>query len=152
VKNFWSGFIKSAYDFEHEARRSEQHYDYQSKRTNPMSKVKAALYTGLAGALLGGAGGALHDNFKGNRLLGGALGAGLGALAGGGLGILTAMVDKLGIETAKRIMAMPKKERDAYLKYLAYQNEITDKEYKDWSKELAEERRHDELLNAMKNK
>ena len=155
MENFWLGFEKKAYDYEHESSNLKARYDQRSKET-PVSARKA----GLWGAGIGGAGGAilgaLQHKGKGGMLpgllMGGLLGAGIGGLAG----VATAIADELGIEEAKRIMRMEDGARQSYLKSLARRNEISEQQYNEWSRDLKKERyadaRHNELVSAMKER
>ncbi len=149
-KAFWIGFEKAAYDYAHEIREDRDYYKSRSK-DKPTSKLKS----GLVGAGFGAVGGALlgalnpeHMSRGAAALLGGALGAGLGGL----MGVGAALADKLGIEEAKRISKMPPKEQKEYLAYLARRGEITEREEKEYWKELKEERRHRDLVGAVNSR
>lgn len=152
---FWSGFEKRSYDYGHESKMLDAWHHLRADQ-EPISKTKV----GLWGAGLGGGIGAIAGALKGKSsrfgvlahgLMGGAAGAGLGGLAG----VITAMADKLGIEEAKRIVAMPKDDRKDYLAHLARQSEISAQQHRDWRNALLSEsqddRRHRELLGALKS-
>lgn len=141
---FFVGFEKRAYDYGHEVRELDQHYEGRAGAT-PMDATEASRTGRRVGAIFGGLMGALLGATTHKPLMGAALGAGVGGLAGAGLGhmggISAAMRDKLGIEEAKRIITMPKKERREYLLHLARQNEISESEAEEWSRtEYAENR------------
>lgn len=147
-KAFWVGFEKAAYDYAHEIREDRDYYKSRSK-DKPTSKLKS----GLVGAGLGGVSGAIlgalnpeHMSRGTAALLGGALGAGLGGI----MGVSVAIADKVGIEEAKRISKMQPKEQKEYLAYLARRGEITERDEKEFWKELKEDRRHRELVGAVR--
>ncbi|MCJ7521952.1 MAG: hypothetical protein MUP21_07025 [Dehalococcoidia bacterium] len=145
TNDFWTGFEKRAYDYAHEVEQETNKAARNSKRT-PGTKTKA----GLVGAGLGAGVGTLLGSIAGseNAAFGGAIGTGLGALLGfgggaalGGLiGVFHAMQDKLGIEEAKRIMAMDPEKRRSYLAYLAHKNEISEREANAWAMEAEKEK------------
>ena len=146
-KAFWDGFEKRAYNYDYETKELGKYYVGRSKN-KPASKLKSSLIGAGVGGALGAGYGAAHSAGTG-ALIGG----GIGALGGGFLGLLGAISDKLGIEEAKRIMKMPEGEREEYLRHLTRQNEISEKDAEEWSRDfhrdLREERRHKETLNAM---
>lgn len=136
---FWSGFEKRAYDYKYEAKELNREYGARSKET-PSSKSKSA----LIGAGIGAVGGGLLGMGHG---LSSSLGAGLGALAGAGIGgalgglsgLFMAIAHKMGIEEAKRIMKMDPKKREEYLRHLARRNEITEAQRDEWNREFRRE-------------
>lgn len=145
----WDAFEKRAYSYAHETRELGRDYSENAKRT-PIGGIKSSLVGAGIGAVGGGLLGAVHGASRGSAMAGGALGALLGGGFGAGMGALSAMADKLGIEESKRIMAMPKKEREEYLQHLAREGEITSQEARDWRRvhfqEFREQRRHNERM------
>lgn len=145
--SFLEKFEKLAYDYAHEIKQYHDHYKGMSGRPDPNMKSYAGYGAGFGtgfGALLGGLQ-AIKDKSV-LPLFVGALG---GAATGGLLGVFGAILEKRGIEEAKKIMAMPLEERKAYLAYLAREDEISEQEFREWSKERKEDRKHDELLSAL---
>lgn len=156
MNNFWNGFEKRAYDYAHEAQQEEEYNKDRSGQT-PMDPNQAMSTGTNIGGLLGGLGGGYAGFQQGKgkgALIGGLMGVLGGALLGRGLGYMTAMSDKLGIEEAQRIMSMPKQQRTNYLKSLARDGEISERESREWSREWREEsrndRRHNEMMGALR--
>jgi len=125
------GSTKHAYDYKHEVREAEAEHKTNKNRT-PTATGKA---TGV-GALIGGALGAGVGAFahRHSPLHGALMGAGLGAAGGAGIGALTAMADRLGVEESKRVMKMSPKERKEYLAHKARQGEISQRETAAWAR------------------
>lgn len=152
MTGFWAGFEKRAYDYEGEADELEDHFHLRSQAT-PISKKRGAGAGALGGGLTGGLAGGLaaKGGVKG-RMVGAGLGALGGGLLGAGMGVLSAIEDRLGIERAQRIMQMEPERRRRYLKKLARDNEISEKERHEWNRhldrELNEERRHKERMGG----
>lgn len=133
--SFWTGFEKRAYDYEHEVSELEKHYARQAKET-PMDPRKAVHtgmgFGGVGGALLGG----IHVDGHGWK--GRAAGAVAGGLMGGALGSVAgraaADVHKGGIEHAKHVTGLPKKERMARLRHIAREDEYDSREAHEWAR------------------
>ena len=155
MNHFWSGFEKRAYDYSWEAREAHEDAKERSKM-KPVDVGRFALGGGLGAALAGAIVGGIHGAVQagsGRRMqgagLGALLGGGLGGVTGGAMGALIAITHNHGIEEAKRIMKMQPKQRDEYLKSMVRNREISQQQYEDFNRELRNERRHREMLDAL---
>lgn len=136
---FWEGFEKRSYDYKQEAKDLQERFSKRSKST-PIDMKKSLLWGSGLGSLGGGLIGALKGGHGSKqRLIGAGLGGLLGASLGGLTGAIASISSVLGIEEAKRIMSMPQKDRDVYLRSLARKNEISEQQYRDWSRDLRQE-------------
>lgn len=131
---FTAGFEKLSYDYARETDDLADSYKRRSKMT-PIGMKQTALLGAGIGAGLGGLYGGLRSS--GSRVSGALLGLLAGGAAGGAAGALTAMSDKLGIERAKEIMAMPPKKRRELLQSMARKSEISEREANEWSRTQA---------------
>lgn len=112
-ESFKDGFEKIAYDYKHEVNEKE-HYAKSRENDEPVGWKKsvgigAGLGVGL-GALIGSLVPSKASFVK--KVLGSSA---AGVLGGAAIGALYKIFDESDIDEQKRIMAMPKEERAAYL-------------------------------------
>lgn len=143
---FWSGFEKRAYDYAWEAQELEGRMKGRAKET-PVDPKKSSTIGGLGGAGLGALYGARVAK---SSLTGGLVGAAAGGLLGAGAGFLYHLADVAGVDHAKKVMKMDHKERKSYLASMARKMEIGDEDYKKLSRKLEEDRKHRELIGAIR--
>jgi hypothetical protein len=148
MKNFWSGFEKSAYDYQQEVKDLNETATFQSTDT-PLSKIEASLFGAGVGGIMGAGIGALSHgpgrSMSGSAGLGGLAGLAIGGLAIGGLaGLLTAIQDRAEIKDAKMLMKMKTTDRDILLAGRARQNETN-------TRELHADYRHGEMIGELRS-
>lgn len=106
---------KQAYDYAHEV-KEYQEYAKERQNDEPIGVLPAI---GTGAALGAGVGGIAAAHMRGPLLKASLLGAALGGLFGFGASKLS----EGDIDESKRIMGMPKKDRDSYLRSLARKDE-----------------------------
>lgn len=139
-------------------RRKEYLQYLKDKAKSPKSDAKdSAISAGLLGAAMGGVAGLTHGSTKGTSLSSAGAGTAIGALLGALMGVLSAHIENGEIDQAKEILrtnGVDKALADAIMSKLMTDKAIESsrRQTKDMINESRRERRHMELIDAIKKK
>ena len=127
--------IKLAYDYEHESKELQQYH--RANQDMPKRHVgESALTGGGVGALVGAGVGLLAaaGRVPLNGMNAAMAGVVVGTIGGAGLGALTALTVNSGIDQSRAIMNQPSKDRKPMLAAMARQQEIAEREAREWQR------------------
>jgi len=127
--------LKLGYDYAWESQEAEQHAKKRYK-DKPISALKSTGIGGAIGSGIGALTGKLNRTGAGKAAL-------IGGLVGALGGLAVAGIDAADIKESKKVMGMPKKQRDMYLTARERNKQIADRE-------LNEERRYRGLRSELK--